>query len=118
MDVITDRFKVTITAAIHNQGFIAAAEHVTDEFVPVIEADGVGALEPRHPGNQVGVGSFQHQMIVIAHQAIGMHLPAGLMTGFGQGFEEILPVHTIQEDVLATISATHDVVDRAGILYS
>jgi hypothetical protein len=35
-------------------------------------------------------------MKMVAHQAIGMHLEAGFLTGFRQGLELILPVHIIQ----------------------
>ncbi len=35
-----------------------------------------------------------------------------LEVGPSQGFEEILPVHIVQEDVLAPVTATHDMVNR------
>jgi hypothetical protein len=40
---------------------------VANEFVPVIEPDGVGALKPGHAGDEIGVGRLDYQMIVIAH---------------------------------------------------
>jgi hypothetical protein len=50
---------------------------------------------------------------MIVHQAIGMNLPPGLLAGFGEGLEEILPVHIVEEDVLAPVTAAHDVVNGA-----
>lgn len=43
-----------------------------------------------------------------------MHLPAGFLAGLGQRLEKILPIHVIQENVLAPISAAHDVIHRPG----
>src|SRR5690349_1552755 len=63
----------------------------------MIEPDGVGALQPSHAGDQVGVGGFQHQVVVIAHEAIRVNLPTGLLTSFGQRLEEVVSIHVIQE---------------------
>jgi hypothetical protein len=43
-------------------------------------------------------------MVVIAHEAVGMHLPAGFLTGLDQCFEEILPVNVVQENVIPPVS--------------
>jgi hypothetical protein len=44
-----------------------------------------------------------------------MRLPSGLLTRFGKGLEEIVPVNVMQEDVLTSVSATHDVVHGTWI---
>ena len=88
------------------------------QLVPVVQADGVGALQPGHPRHQVGVGGFDHQMVMVAHQAKGMHLPIRLLTGLGQGLDEVMPVHVVQEDVLALVATAHHVIHGAGILDS
>jgi hypothetical protein len=44
-----------------------------------------------------------------------MHLPGGFLAGFGQGLQEIVPVNVIQKNVLASISATPEVVHCARI---
>jgi hypothetical protein len=51
----------------------------------------------------------------MAHQAKGMHLPGCFLAGFGQGLEEIAAVKVIEINVLASISATHDVVHGSRI---
>ena len=56
---------------------------------------------------QAGVGGFQYQMVMVAHQAPGMHLPAGFLARFGQGFDEIVPVHIVQKDVVAPVTPAH-----------
>jgi hypothetical protein len=62
------------------------------EPVSVVQADGVGALEPSHAGNQIGIGGFQHQRVVIAHQAKRMHLPTGLLARLNQGADNVMPI--------------------------
>jgi len=53
---------------------------------------------------------------MVGHQTVGMHLPAGLLTRFGQGLEEILPAHVIQEYLLPAAASGHDMVYGAGVL--
>lgn len=45
-----------------------------------------------------------------------MHLPAGLLAGLGEGFEEIVAVHVIQENFSPPVPPAHDVVQGTGIL--
>jgi hypothetical protein len=47
-----------------------------------------------------------------------MHLPAGLLAGLGQGLDEVVPVHVIQEDVLPRAAAAHDGIPGSRILNS
>jgi hypothetical protein len=55
-------------------------------------------------------------MKVIAHQAIGMHLPAGLFASLAQSLQESVPVLVVSENRLAAITAIHDMVHCPGIL--
>jgi hypothetical protein len=45
-----------------------------------------------------------------------VNLKTGLLTGFGQGLEEILPVHVIEENGFLAIAPAQDVVNGPGIL--
>ena len=86
------------------------------ELVPTIEPPRVGSQEPFHAGDQVGLGRLDHQMKMIGHQAPGMDVPAGLLTGLVQGLQEEFAVPVVLEDGLAPVTAIHDVVYGAGIL--
>ena len=44
-----------------------------------------------------------------------MHLPARFLAGFGQCFDEILPVNVIHEYFLPPISPTHHIIDGTRI---
>jgi hypothetical protein len=52
----------------------------------VVMADGLGALQPSPAAHQVGVGRFQHQIVMMAQQTIRVNLPIGLLAGLGQRF--------------------------------
>jgi hypothetical protein len=118
MNVIANGFQIAVATAIHDQGFVAPTEYVPTELVPVIHANGVSAQQPSHPRHQVGFRRLDYQMKMIAHEAIRMNLKAGFLTRLRQGFQEILTIHIVQENVLAAISAAHEVVDGPLILHS
>jgi len=85
-------------------------------FVPVVEPNGVGAEQPTHFLDQIRIGGLYDQVKVIAHQAIAVELPAGLLTRCGQSVEEVLPVNVIQENVLRAISSAYHMVNGTGEL--
>jgi hypothetical protein len=47
-----------------------------------------------------------------------VHLPAGFIARFGQGFEKTVPVVVVPENAFPTVTAIHQMVDSAGILHS
>ena len=61
------------------------------------------------------VAPASHQMKVIAHQAIGMHLPAGLFASLAQRLQESVAVLVVRENRLAAIAPVQDVVHGPGI---
>ena len=70
--------------------------------------------QPLHPGHQVGLRRFQHQMKMMAHQAIGLNLPLGLAAGLGQGGQEHPADLLIAKDRLPAMPPVHHVVNRSG----
>jgi hypothetical protein len=55
-------------------------------------------------------------MKVIFHQAIGMHLPAGLLARLAERFKKPLTVLIIGEDRLPPVASIHHMIDCTGIL--
>ena len=55
-------------------------------------------------------------MEMIAHQAIGVHLPLGFQANLAQRREKPLAVLVVPEDSLPLVPATQDVINRSGIL--
>ena len=118
MHVITRRLQVAVAATLDQQGFVASAKNVAEELLAMIQADGVGAQKPAHAGHPIRVGRLQHQMKMVAHQAIGMDLPFGLLAGLSQGLEKVQAVHIINENILPAVTTVHHMVDRARIFHS
>jgi hypothetical protein len=67
VNVITSRPQIAIATAFDQLGFVSAAQDMANELVPMVEANGVGALQPSHARHQVGVGGLQNHVIVVAH---------------------------------------------------
>ena len=63
------------------------SSHVAAEFVPVVESNRVGAQQPPHSRDKVRLGCLGHQVEVIAHQAIGMHLEPRLLARLREGLD-------------------------------
>jgi hypothetical protein len=57
-------------------------------------------------------------MIVIAHPAKRRPLPTGLLARLSQGSNKVVSVHIAQENVIALVATTHDLIHRARILQS
>lgn len=70
----------------------------------VIQANGVGAEQPAHTFHKVWRGGLCDEVKMISHQAVGMDLPAGLLTRFCQRFEEFPPVNIVEENVFTAIT--------------
>jgi len=55
-------------------------------------------------------------MVMIAQQTIRVNLPIGFLAGRGQRFQEILPVHVIQEYILTSVTPAHRAALKSGQL--
>jgi len=74
------------------------------------------AEEQLHPHHQVGLGRFDDQVKVIAHQALRVCLPTGLLTSLGQRLQQPLPVLVILKDRLPPAAPIHYVINCPSIL--
>jgi hypothetical protein len=53
---------------------------------------------------------------MVGHQAVGMPLPTGLPTWFGERFDKILPIKIIQVNALSPLTSAHDMVHCTRVL--
>ena len=88
------------------------------KFVPPIETASVSAQKPLHTSDEVGERSFENQMKMVFHEAIGMNLPLGLGAGLRQSLQKTAAVGVVLKDRLPTVAPIHDVIDCAGIFDS
>ena len=89
-----------------------------EKLVPTIEAQCVTAQQPAHPRHQVALWRLDHQMKVVAHEAIGVNLKPGLGAGFRQRFEEVVAIHIGLIDVFFAVAPARDVINRSRVLDS
>ena len=71
------------------------------------QVEPISAQQPVHPHHQIGLGRFDHQMKMVARQAIRMRPPAGLLTGLRQRLQQPLPILVILEDGRAPVAPIH-----------
>jgi hypothetical protein len=116
--VISQRTVKVAAASLDRDGLVPVAEEPAPRAMPAIEAPGIHVLQPFHTGDQVGLGRFQKQVVVIVQQHPSVDAPPGAAASFGQGGEPVAPVVLIPENRLPPIAPRHDVIERACILES
>ena len=116
MHVITGGTQVAAPAFVDDERLVTSAEEVPEEFVAAVEAAGVGAKEPFHANDEIGLGRFGDQMKMIAHEAPGVELPAGFFAGFTEGIEEAVAILVVVEDGFTPVPTIHQVIDGSGKL--
>jgi hypothetical protein len=79
-----------------------------------IQAKGIVVLDRNSRANWTL--RFEDQVKVVAHQAIRMHLPTGLLTDLSQRLQQSLPVLVVLEDGLPPVASIHHMIDCPRIL--
>jgi hypothetical protein len=84
--------------------------------MPPVEALGIGAQQPFHSKRQIGLRSFDDQVKMVGHEAVGVNLPAGLLTSLSQSAKELGSILVVVKNVLPMIAAANDMIARTFIL--
>jgi hypothetical protein len=92
----------------------AAAKDVVAPAMPLVERAGVGAVQVAHPVGEVRDRRFDHQVVVVPHQAARVHLPAVAASDASQDVDEDLAVPVVQHDRGLVVAARRHVVVRVG----
>jgi len=83
------------------------------------ESAGLWQARPSfHSLNQICSRSLYHQMKMIVHQAIGMKLPAGLLTRRTQGLEKTFSIQIVPKNLLTPIAPAHQMINSPLVLNS
>ncbi len=77
---------------------------MSDALVPTVKSLRVNTIQLSHPGNQVPVRGFDHQMVVVVHQAISVAEPIETRLNSLQDIKEHLIVGTLLIDRRARIA--------------
>jgi len=84
-------------------------------FVAAVKGLGIDAIELAHGGGEIGFGCFHEQVEVVTHQALGMQHEMIAGDDTLQHGQEPPPVLVVEEEVLAGIASSSNVIGRPGI---
>src|SRR5262245_12897318 len=110
MDIVADGFQVTGAATVYNQALVTAAEQMPKEFVTPVKARRVNPQKPLHSCDQIGPRRFDHQMKMVGHQIIRMHLPSRFEARFAERVEEALAIGLVLEDRFPAVTSIQHVI--------
>jgi hypothetical protein len=99
--------------ALHQHGVIAALEQVAGAAVAPVEGLRVDPAEVAHPLAEIGRQRLDHQVVVVAHQAVGVAQPSAPGDGAPEQIEKVLPVGIILIDSRSSVAAPGHVVQGA-----
>jgi hypothetical protein len=101
---------------IHQPCSIASLQYRTYTLIfPVVELT-VELVELFHPGDHVGIGSFKQDVVVGAHEAIGMTDPVVLFDHSQHERDEFDPVLLVMKDGHPSDASAYDMIHGAWIL--
>ena len=84
---------------LHQQPLESALEQGPDPPVPAVEPRRVANIEPLDGPAQVGLRYLHHQMVMIAHQHVSVHLNPEELGHLREEFQEMKPVPLVVEEV-------------------
>jgi hypothetical protein len=93
----------------------AVAEKVPGSRVLLVEALRIAAVEQLHPRGQVGTGAFEDEVVVVAHQAEGVHGPAIPADGELEERQEKQAVEIVEVDPAAVDTPGRDVEEAVRL---
>jgi hypothetical protein len=79
--------------------------------VALVERRGVEAVQPFHPVGERRLAALDHEVVVVAHQAVGVAAPAEAVEHPFEEEDEEDPVVVVQEDRAPVDATRRDVPD-------
>ena len=95
--------------ALDHEAVEAVAEEVAGSGVFFVEPLRVAAVEELHPGSEVGAGALEDEVVVVPHQAEGVHRPAVAADRELEQAEKEPAVEVVEVDQAAVDAAGRDV---------
>ena len=87
---------------------------MSDFIVPAIEGLGVDAVDVTHQQGEIGLPGVQHEVVVVAHQAIGQGFGVEAGQRLRHDLQQAVAILAIGKDVFAPVTTRGDVIHRAG----
>lgn len=88
---------------------------MTAQPVSSIKTHRISSEQPFHTRDKVRPRSLDDEMKMIAHQAIGMHLPASLRASLAERFQEGFSVDLVAKNCLPSIPTVQQMIKRAFV---
>jgi hypothetical protein len=99
-------------------GFESPLENRADMRVSAIECLSVDAVDLSHAPGQIGVRCFDHQMVMVVHQAVSVSDPMEAVDDGRQDIQKQRTVAIITKNPLAVIAARGHVIQRTIVFQS
>jgi hypothetical protein len=103
---------------IDQERLVTPGKKMAAQFVSPVKTHRVCTQQPFHSLNQICSRGLYQQMKMIAHQTIGMHLPAGLLTRGTQGLEKTFSIQIVSKNLLTPIAPAHQMINSPLVLNS
>ena len=91
----------------------AALEDMTRALVPPVEMLGIPLVQAMHPSGKGWKSGLQQEMVVVAHQAIGVEEPRLIGDDRGEDVQEKTAIGGVSIDRCSFMAPAGDVVERA-----
>src|ERR1043166_259999 len=83
-----------------------------------IEAHRIASQQPFHAGNEVRSWSLDDEMKMIAHQTVGMNLPASPRASVAEYFQKALSVHIVAKHCFPPVASIQEMIESAFVFDS
>ena len=99
---------------LHKDRLVSTLKDVTYSFMGAIESLRIDTIELTHAFGKVRIRRFHENVVVVAHQTIGVNRPVKTFPDTGDHIEKQLPIAIGQVDIFPAIPPRGDMVKRAG----
>lgn len=99
---------------LHQQRVVAPLENMPHQAVAAIDALRIDAVQLPHALAEIALGRFDHQVIVVAHLAVGVDDEVKARGDQAEHLEPGVAVGVVAIDGVAPVAAAGHMVQRAG----
>ena len=100
---------------VNEDRFVAPLEHMPTLITETVKTRRKRALQPFHALHQIWLRRLDHQMVVVAHDHIGIELPSTAPSRFKDRSLKRFPRLIVNKKVLTVVPAANDVVNRTRV---
>ena len=100
--------------ALHKYALEPPLEQVADEPMAAVETLRINAVQLSHAVRKVGIRSFDDDVVVVGHLAVGMAAPVEPLANLLEQRLPVLAVAVVVEDILTAIASRCHVVEGTG----